>query len=92
AHEEDKQKNLFSLIEEVLASEEATSPLKDLSHAIRKGGNLGAHFDELIEPNKETARLVLELLEYLVAYFFSLPSKIEDMSKQISGSLETAQT
>ena len=81
AYEADADKSLYKLIELVLASEEAGQPLKDLSHSIREAGNIGAHFDEVFEPNRETAELLLELLEYLVAYFFMLPKKIEALSK-----------
>ncbi len=59
-------------------------PLTDLSHAIREGGNLGAHFDLLREPDEETATIMLELLEYLFDYMYILPKKIEELDKRVS--------
>ncbi len=46
---------LAKLINEVRDHNDLAAPLSQLSHAIREGGNLGAHFDESLEPSKELA-------------------------------------
>lgn len=58
-------------------------PFVDLSHAIRKGGNLGAHFIEDREPDERVARLMLELCEDLLEYLFTLPLRIQDLQAQV---------
>lgn len=77
--EPSKDIKLFDLIENTLKTNEASKPLKDLAHAIRKGGNLGAHFDHEKDPDQESAELILALLEYLVSYFFLMPEKIKHL-------------
>ena len=52
---------------------------------VRKGGNLGAHFDLEKEPNEETATLMIELLEYLIEYLFVLPKRIDKIHGTIDG-------
>jgi len=54
-------------------------PLMDLADAVRKAGNLGAHFDLEREPNEEVATLMLDLSEDLIEYLFALPERIEDL-------------
>ena len=60
------------------------APLKSLSHAIRDGGNLGAHFDEEREPTEELARQMVELLDYLIAYLYVLPGQIAGLEQSLS--------
>lgn len=52
-------------------------PILTLADAIRKGGNLGAHFDLEREPDEETVSLMIDLLDYLIEYLFILPKRIE---------------
>lgn len=59
------------------------APLTSLSHAIRGGGNLGAHFDDEKEPNADIARQMIELLEYLLSYLYILPKKIESLEHSL---------
>lgn len=56
----------------------------DLSHAIRREGNLGSHFDLEQEPTPETALMTLELLEFLLSYVFILPKKAEGLNRRAS--------
>ena len=58
-------------------------PLLELADAIRKGGNLGAHFDLEKEPDEQVATLMLELCEDLMQYLFALPLRIEELHKKI---------
>lgn len=82
---EDKRKgNLVRLIDLAAASLDLAAPLKSLSHAIRDGGNLGAHFDEEREPTEGLARQMVELLDYLIAYLYVLPGQIAGLEQSLS--------
>jgi hypothetical protein len=54
-----------------------------LADAIRKGGNLGAHFDSEKEPNDEIAGLMVDVLDYLIEYLFILPNRIKNLHEKI---------
>ncbi|WP_162052946.1 DUF4145 domain-containing protein [Pontibacter pamirensis] len=60
-----------------------SKPILTLADAIRKGGNLGAHFDLEKEPNEEISQLMVDLLDYLIEYLFILPSRIESLHDKI---------
>lgn len=70
---------LAKLIEEAKSNADLAKPLSNLSHSIREGGNLGAHFDMEREPDCNMARSMVELVEYLITYLYVLPKKIEDL-------------
>ncbi len=80
---EDRGKTLFALIDQVKKSNDLATPLETLSHAIRSGGNLGAHFDDENEPDAAMAHKMVELLDYLISYLYVLPSQITDLEKQL---------
>ncbi|MBI6798620.1 DUF4145 domain-containing protein [Pseudomonas syringae] len=79
----DRTKNLYQLIDLVKNSNDLAAPLETLSHAIRSGGNLGAHFDDENEPTEAMAGKMVELLDYLISYLYVLPSKITDLEKSL---------
>ena len=58
-------------------------PLLDLADAVRKGGNLGAHFSLEQEPTEEVATLMLELCEDLIEYLFVLPERIDELNVKL---------
>jgi len=60
-----------------------TRPLIDLADAVRKGGNIGAHFDLEREPDQRIAELMLELCEDLMQYLFVLPGRIAELHGKI---------
>lgn len=72
----ERNKPLARMIELVMQSVDLSEPLKTLSHAIRQGGNLGAHFDEDREPTADLAEQMVDLLEYLIEYLYTLPKEI----------------
>tara|TARA_R110002051_G_scaffold50724_1_gene97858 strand:+ start:582 stop:1037 length:456 start_codon:yes stop_codon:yes gene_type:complete len=78
-----KKRSLPDLINDASADPSLSEPLKRLAHGIREGGNLGAHFDEEVEPDEYTARHMLELLEYLVTYFYVLPKRVSDLENAL---------
>jgi len=64
---------------------ELDEPLLSLAHALRKGGNLGAHFDLEREVDRETASLMLDLLDYLLEYLYVLPERVRSLDERVSG-------
>jgi Domain of unknown function (DUF4145) len=66
-------------------------PLITLSHSLRQGGNIGAHFDLTRTPDRETAEAMLDLIEYLIEYLYTLPEMIQNLDTRIQqlGSDET---
>jgi hypothetical protein len=83
--DEGKRKlSLMKLIKEVQDSQDLAEPLNTLSHAIRAGGNLGAHFDEDAEPSRDMARHMVELLEYLLSYLYILPDRIANLDNALA--------
>lgn len=78
-NEDKRNQSLARLIETVKAEKDLSEPLSALSHAIRSGGNLGAHFDMEHEPDENVARQIVELLSYLISYLYVLPAKINQL-------------
>lgn len=81
---EDKRKaSLARLIEHTKENVDLAAPLTSLSHAIRDGGNLGAHFDMEKEPDEKIAKQMVELLEYLISYLYVLPKEIAGLETSL---------
>lgn len=80
---EKRGQSLFALIDTVKKSNDLAAPLETLSHAIRSGGNLGAHFDDENEPTEAMAHKMVELLDYLISYLYVLPSQITELERQL---------
>jgi hypothetical protein len=81
--EEDKNKPLGQQLKALPKSMDLNKPILTLAEAIRKGGNLGAHFDLEKEPNEEISSLMIDLLDYLLEYIFILPDRIENLHNKI---------
>lgn len=83
-------RNLYSSLEGVkqdLAQEPHAAlfePIIQLGHALRLGRNTSAHFDPERDPDRQIAEEVLELAEYLLKYFYVLPSKTTDLEAKIN--------
>jgi len=82
---EEKQQSLplAKQIELLPTVKDLNAPITTIADAIRKGGNLGAHFDLEKEPNREVAELMVELAEELIEYFFVLPERIQQLHETI---------
>jgi hypothetical protein len=78
-----RRSTLAALIDHVKGNVDLAAPLTTLSHAIRDGGNLGAHFDSDNEPTAELARQMIELLDYLIAYLYVLPGQIKRLEETL---------
>jgi hypothetical protein len=81
--EDKRNASLARLIEHVRTETDLAAPLTSLSHAIRDGGNLGAHFDMEKEPNELLARQMVELLDYLISYLYVLPNEIGKLEQSL---------
>lgn len=66
------------------SSVDLSKPLTELADALRKGGNLGAHFDLEREPNQATARQMLDFIEFIMGYLYVLPGDVESFHKDIT--------
>ncbi len=75
---------LFKLIEKAKEEIDFSAPLTSLSHAIRDGGNLGAHFDMEKEPDHILAKQMIELLDYLISYLYVLPNEIKKLEHSLN--------
>ncbi|MBJ2320698.1 DUF4145 domain-containing protein [Pseudomonas fluorescens] len=82
--EANRKGSLATLIKQAMAQHNLAAPLSTLSHAIRDGGNLGAHFDEENEPTELMAQQMVELLKYLISYLYVLPSQIKDLEDSLA--------
>ncbi|RHW19616.1 DUF4145 domain-containing protein [Pseudomonas jilinensis] len=81
--EEKRNVSLMRLIEYVKSDTDLAAPLTSLSHAIRDGGNLGAHFDMEKEPDQVLAKHMVELLDYLISYLYVLPKEIKNLEESL---------
>ena len=77
---------LAKLIDQVKTERDLAAPLTSLSHAIRDGGNLGAHFDMEKEPDEKLSRQMVELLDYLISYLYVLPEEIKKLEQSLGKS------
>lgn len=80
---QEPDKTLFELIDQFCKSDEVAQPISKLSHTMRKGRNAGAHFDENILPDQESAEIMIELLHYLISYLFLFGEKAEKLSTKL---------
>lgn len=79
----DAKPPLFNQLKEVFSRQELLEPLIHLTDTLRKGGNLGAHFDLEKEPNQEVATLMLDLLDFIMDYIFSLKYRSQHLEQRL---------
>lgn len=82
--EEKRGGSLAVSINKVMQGHDLAAPLSTLAHAIRGGGNLGAHFDEENEPTEAMAMQMVELLRYLISYLYVLPNQIQELEASLA--------
>lgn len=78
-----KNKPLASQLKDLPNHINLTEPILTLADAIRKGGNLGAHFDAEKEPTEEISSLMVDVLDYLIEYLFIVPARIQNLHDKI---------
>lgn len=64
-------------------TEDLARPLLTLSDALRESGNIGAHFDLTRTTDRETADAMLDLMDYLIEYIYTLPEMIEGLNRRV---------
>ena len=79
----DAKPPLFNQLKEVFSRQELLEPLIHLTDTLRKGGNLGAHFDLEKEPDQEVATLMLDLLDFIMDYIFRLRSRSQQLEQRL---------
>ncbi len=57
--------------------------LQLLTDGLRRGRNLGAHFDIQKEVDAETAQLMVDFLEYFIEYLYVLPHRIQQLHDRV---------
>ena len=67
---------LPSLIQSAVNDPVLKEQLTDLATSIKDGGNLGAHFDLEKEVDQTIAESIIELVEFLIIYFYQVPKRI----------------
>jgi len=75
-----------SLVEQLRALPEKVNlaePLMTLADNLRKGGNIGAHFDLEKEPNQPVAQAMVDLIDYILEYVYVLKDKASDLEERI---------
>ena len=60
-----------------------TEPLVHVTTSLRKGGNIGAHFNLEREPDQEVAEIMVDLLDYFLEYTFVLKEKAIELEKRL---------
>lgn len=81
---EDEQGKPLNKQLEILASHvELQKPLLTLAHAIRMGGNLGAHFNLEREPDETLSKFAVDMLDYIIEYLYVLPRRINELHSHI---------
>ena len=83
--EDSRKGSLREQLERLPSNFDLSKPLKSLADTLRKGGNLGAHFNEEGEPDQATARQMIEFVEYLMRYLYVLPGEVESFHSDITG-------
>jgi hypothetical protein len=75
--------NLAKMLRELPKHLDLTKPITSVATSVRLGGNIGSHFSMDIVPDEELATTMLNLLEYLLEYFFTIPEMVEKATKII---------
>jgi len=81
--EEDRKGKLFDQLKALPQKVDLVKPLVVLADTLRKGGNLGAHFDLEREPDQHVSELMLDLLDYFMEYTYVLEEKAQDLQRKI---------
>ena len=75
---------LARLLQELPHYVDLEAPIMMLADGIRKGRNLGAHFDAETEPDQETVEMMLDFLDYMIEYLFILPERIKQLHNKLT--------
>lgn len=76
---------LFAQLKAVFESANVMEPLVEVCESLRKGGNIGAHFDLEREPDAEVAEIMIDLLDYFLDYAFVLKDRAKALQQKLDG-------
>jgi hypothetical protein len=79
-----KVRMLGPLLDLLAEKVDLSLPLKDLAKALTDARNVGTHFDIDIEPTKDMAVKMLELLEVIIEYIYVLPAQVINFRRYIT--------
>jgi hypothetical protein len=74
---------LGKMLSELPNSIDLTRTLTTLIDGLRKGRNLGAHFDLEKSADEEIARMMIDFLEYFLEYLFIIPGEVQELHKRL---------
>jgi uncharacterized protein YecA (UPF0149 family) len=83
--EQERKGTLAQQLRKLAESESVNlaQPLITLSNALRESGNIGAHFDLTRTTDRATAEAMLDLIDYLIEYIYTLPEMIEELNRKV---------
>ncbi len=87
--EKEKKQSLYQAIQYVAKSDVLSEPINKLANVLRKGGNLGAHFNEEKEPDQSMAFQMLKLLENIIDYLRVLPTELSNLENELDKGSKT---
>jgi hypothetical protein len=80
----DKRKgSLFEQLRTLPDNVNLSEPLILIADSLRKGGNIGAHFDLEKSPEQTVAALMLDLLDYFMEYLYVLKEQAQELEKKL---------
>lgn len=82
--EEERKGTLANQLKKLPEHVDLNEPILELAGMLREGGNIGAHFDNEKEPDKDFAEAMLDLLEYFIEYLYIFKLKAQDLETRIS--------
>jgi hypothetical protein len=81
--EEKRGQTLSRMLNELPSTIDLTKTLTTLTDGLRKGRNLGAHFDLEKEANEEVAKMMIDFLEYFLEYLYILPGEVKSLHDRL---------
>jgi hypothetical protein len=78
-----RERPLAQMLAELPKEIDLTKTLTTLVDGLRKGRNLGAHFDLQRETSEEVARMMVEMLEYFLEYLYILPGQVDELHNRL---------
>ena len=75
---------LFDRLEKLFEDRDLSEPLVRISEVLRKGGNVGAHFDLEIETDQAMAEKMVDLIDYFLEYLFVLPNRAQELEARLT--------
>lgn len=80
----DRQKISLPLqIQALSKRKDLAQPVQVLADALKRSSNLGPYFDLEKTPDRDTATMVIELLDYLLEYLFVVPRRVQELKQRI---------